>query len=87
MLIEKNYDYQELETTKKILINSLNANSDDARSTIDFIHSNEINNKNYSIKDITDMIARINIDDVSEVMQTYKRRLVYVLRGNENAEN
>ena len=33
------------------------------------------------------MIARINIDDVSEVMQTYKRRLVYVLRGNENAEN
>lgn len=87
MLIEKNYDYQELETTKKILINSLNANSDDARSTIDFIHSNEINNKNYSIKDITGIIARINIDDVSEVMQTYKRRLVYVLRGNENAEN
>ena len=87
MLIEKNYDYQELETTKKILINSLNANRDDARSTIDFIHSNEINNKNYSIKDITGIIARINIDDGSEVMQTYKRRLVYVLRGNENAEN
>ena len=87
MLVEKNYDYRDLEITKKILINSLNANSDDARNVVDFIHSNEINNKNYTIKDITDMIAKVSVDDVSEVMKTYKRRLVYVLRGDENAEN
>lgn len=87
ILIKQDYDLNELEITKELLINSLLSNNDDAKNYIDFIHSNHILKKDYTIDSIIELIRNVSANDVSDVMKTYQRSLVYVLKGDQDGNN
>ena len=83
-IINQSYDINDFNTAKKYLINSILSNNDDAKAYIDFIHSRVILNHEYTLDDVTKLIDAVSPNDASEVMKTYKCRLCYVLRGNQD---
>lgn len=83
-IINQNYSIEDFNTTKKYLINSILSNNDDAKAYIDFLHSRIVLNHDYTLNDVTKLIDAVSPDDLSEVMKTYKCRLKYVLRGNQD---
>ena len=87
MLVEKRFSEQEFNSAKRYLINNLLSVKDDAKSYLNFLHNQAILHKEQTIEDIVKLIEDVNVEDVSEVAKTYQRRLVYVLRGNQDGNN
>ena len=86
--INQEYAKEELDIAKRMLVNSLRSTNDDAKSYIDFMHSNNLFKRELSIDDVCDLIMAVSQDDVTEVLKTYKRRLVYLLKGeNKDARD
>ena len=87
MIAEKNFKEQEFNAAKQYMINNLLSIRDDAKSYLNFLHNQDVLNKDQSIEDIVDLISKVTVDDIAEVAKTYKRRLVYVLRGTQDGNN
>ncbi len=87
MIAEKNFNENEFNAAKQYIINNLLSIRDDAKSYLNFLHNQDVLHKNQSIEDIIAIIEKVTAEDIAEVAKTYKRRLVYVLRGTQDGNN
>lgn len=83
-LIECDYDFKQLEITKKLLINSLNSTYDDIDVLVDYYNEGTLSNFNYSIEEYIRRIEKVTPKDISRVFKQYKHYFNYLLLGDTN---
>lgn len=84
MGINQEYNENDLVIAKRMLVNSLKSSNDDAKSYVDFLHSNNLFKRDQSLDDVAAKIMAVSKDDVTKVLKTYKKRCVYLLKGESN---
>lgn len=86
-LINKDYDFEKLESARALFIDSLRSTNDDTDSYIDFLYTHKLNGLNVSLDEYEEGLNKVTVDDISRVFKNYKHVLTYVLKGVKDEED
>lgn len=86
-IINKDYDFNKLEMSKSLLINSLMSTYDDLDSLVDYYHESYLTNFNYSIEEYCKKVSLVKPSDLTRVFKKYNHYFDYLLKGNKHEKN
>ncbi len=75
---------EELENSKKYIINNLKSLNDNLAALTDYYYSMSIQDSNRTIEDIIDLVSKVQISDIVEVGKEIYLDTVYFLTGKSN---
>lgn len=78
-----NFTIEELELNRKLYLSTIKGNFDSASNTIDFLSSNTLYNKKYSLDEYYENISKVDAKDVIKVAKEAYIMLEYCLKQGE----
>lgn len=86
-LINKDYDPNKLELSKKMIIDTLRSEQDDFSQLKNGIVRDELNGKVLTLEELENKLLSVSVEDISNVFKQYKHRLTYLLKGKLNEQD